>query len=202
MRSSSRPWPSGSSRCCGGPRATRCYRCWMERLPDGSFLSELVAAADKHHREGVLGVRVVEYTIDDGGRPGASGTTYRLLTNVLDPADAPADELAALYAQRWEIESISAGPRPGSMKETHGHVEHPATTRRCHRRRRHPPERARRSPARRSRRPRTRPRPPGRRRDPAAPAAPVQVLAPPAGRGFLRAAICKSVDGWAATRRP
>jgi Transposase DDE domain. len=25
---------------------------------------------------------------------------------VLDPADAPADELAALYAQRWEIESI------------------------------------------------------------------------------------------------
>jgi len=47
----------------------------LERLPDGSFLSELVAAADKHHREGVLGVRVVEYTIDDGGRPGASGTT-------------------------------------------------------------------------------------------------------------------------------
>jgi len=78
----------------------------LERLPDGSFLSELVAAADKHHREDVLGVRVVEYTIDDDGRPGASGTRYRLLTNVLDPADAPADELAALYAQRWEIESI------------------------------------------------------------------------------------------------
>src|SRR5665811_766995 len=36
----------------------------LERLPDGSFLSELVAAADKHHREGVLGVRVVEYTDD------------------------------------------------------------------------------------------------------------------------------------------
>jgi hypothetical protein len=29
-----------------------------------------------------------------------------LLTTILDPAQAPADELAALYAQRWEVESI------------------------------------------------------------------------------------------------
>src|SRR5664279_758147 len=92
----------------------------LERLPDGSLLSELVAAADKHHREGVLGVRVVEYTIDDGGRPGASGTTYRLLTNVLDPADAPADELAALRPTlgdqvdlSWSATGIDEGdPRP------------------------------------------------------------------------------------------
>jgi Insertion element 4 transposase N-terminal/Transposase DDE domain len=78
----------------------------LERLPDGSFLSELVAAPDKRRREYVLPVRVIEYAIDDEGRPGATGTTYRLLTNLLDPAQAPADELAALYAQRWEIESI------------------------------------------------------------------------------------------------
>lgn len=78
----------------------------LERLPDGSFLSELVAATDKRRREDVLPVRVVEYAIDDDGRPGAKNTTYRLLTNLLDPAAAPADELAALYAQRWEIESI------------------------------------------------------------------------------------------------
>src|SRR5450759_5735382 len=56
----------------------------LERLPDGSFLSELVASPDKRRREHVLPVRVIEYAIDDEGRPGATGTTYRLLTNVLD----------------------------------------------------------------------------------------------------------------------
>ena len=78
----------------------------LETLPDGSFVSELVATPDKYRREDVLAVRVVEYAIDDEGRPGAIGTTYRLLTTILDPTQAPADELAALYAQRWEIESI------------------------------------------------------------------------------------------------
>jgi Insertion element 4 transposase N-terminal/Transposase DDE domain len=78
----------------------------LERLPDGSFRSELVATPDKYRRQDVLPVRVIEYAIDDEGRPGATGTTYRLLTTILDPTQAPADELAALYAQRWEIESI------------------------------------------------------------------------------------------------
>jgi Insertion element 4 transposase N-terminal/Transposase DDE domain len=77
----------------------------LERHPDGSYRSELVATADKRTRENVLPVRVVEYTIADDGRPGAKDTTYRLITTILDPAEAPADELAALYAQRWEIES-------------------------------------------------------------------------------------------------
>ena len=78
----------------------------LERLPDGSFLSELVASPDKYRREDVLLVRVVGYAIDDESRPGAIGTTYRLLTTILDPTQAPADELATLFAQRWEIESI------------------------------------------------------------------------------------------------
>ena len=78
----------------------------LERYPDGSFRSELVASTDKYRREDVLTVRVVEYGIDDPGRPGASDTKYRLITTILDPAAAPADELAALYAERWEVESI------------------------------------------------------------------------------------------------
>src|SRR5665811_709313 len=49
----------------------------LERLPDGSFRSELVATADKRTREHVQGVRVVEYAIDDAGRAGASGARYR-----------------------------------------------------------------------------------------------------------------------------
>jgi hypothetical protein len=78
----------------------------LQRLPDGSFVSELVATADKRRREDVCTVRVIEYVLDDPGRPGAQETTYRLVTTLLDPTAAPAGELAALYAQRWEIESI------------------------------------------------------------------------------------------------
>lgn len=78
----------------------------LERLPDGSFRSELVATPDKRIRANVQGVRVVEYAIDDPGRPDAKGTRYRLVTTITDPELAPADELAVLYAQRWEIESV------------------------------------------------------------------------------------------------
>ena len=78
----------------------------LEPYGDGSFRSELVASTDKRTRTNVLAVRVVEYALDADGRPGADGTRYRLLTTLLDPEQAPADELAALYAQRWEIESI------------------------------------------------------------------------------------------------
>lgn len=45
-------------------------------------------------------VRVVEYALDDPCRPQADETRYRLVTTVLDPGDAPAGELAALYAER------------------------------------------------------------------------------------------------------
>jgi IS4 transposase len=31
---------------------------------------------------------------------------YRLITTVMDPGKAPADELAALYHDRWEIETV------------------------------------------------------------------------------------------------
>lgn len=78
----------------------------LQRFADGSFRSEIVATPDKRTRERVLPVRVIEYTLEDAGRPGAEGTRYRLLTTILDPDDAPAAELARLYAQRWEIESV------------------------------------------------------------------------------------------------
>jgi len=76
----------------------------LARHPDGSYASELVAADDRH-REHPLPVRVVEYALDDPGRPGSEATRYRLLTTLLDPGAAPAAELAALYAERWEIEA-------------------------------------------------------------------------------------------------
>jgi Insertion element 4 transposase N-terminal/Transposase DDE domain len=74
-----------------------------QRLPDGSYLSRIYPTPkdQRHGRHGVV-VRVVEYKLE--GVPGAE-PLYRLLTTLLDPAAAPAAELAALYHERWEIET-------------------------------------------------------------------------------------------------
>jgi hypothetical protein len=73
-----------------------------ERLPDGSYRTHLYAPArDRRHREEGVTVRVIEYQLE--GVPEAE-PLYRLVTTVLDPARAPAEELAALYHERWEIE--------------------------------------------------------------------------------------------------
>jgi hypothetical protein len=73
-------------------------------LADGSYLSRIYAATDRRHRDPII-VRVVEYAIHDPGRPKTAGQVYRLLTTILDPVQAPAAELAALYAERWEFEN-------------------------------------------------------------------------------------------------
>jgi hypothetical protein len=71
----------------------------VEQLADGSYLSEIFSQRDPHHSRGGCRVRVVEYTI------AGHDLVYRLITTILDPDQAPAAELAALYAQRWEFES-------------------------------------------------------------------------------------------------
>jgi hypothetical protein len=74
-----------------------------KRLPDGSYLSRVYASPkeQRHGQNGVV-VRVVEYRLE--GIPGAE-PIYRLLTTILDHEAAPATELAALYHERWEIET-------------------------------------------------------------------------------------------------
>lgn len=74
----------------------------VEQLPDGSYLSHVFAARDKRRHADPITVRVVEYTMP--GQPGQA-TVYRLISTILDPHGAPALDLAALYAQRWEIET-------------------------------------------------------------------------------------------------
>lgn len=70
----------------------------IEQLDDGSYLSHIYAARDRRRTDPIT-VRVIEYTL-----PG-NGTVYRLITTILDPDAAPALDLAALYTQRWEIET-------------------------------------------------------------------------------------------------
>src|SRR5215210_5670466 len=76
------------------------------RLADGSYLSTIYPGEkDRRHRAAGVRVRVVEYRLE--GVADAE-PLYRLVTTVLDPAAAPAAELAALYHERWEIEGALA----------------------------------------------------------------------------------------------
>ena len=74
-----------------------------QRLPDGSYLSRIYPSVKdrRHGRRGVV-VRVIEYHLV--GVPGVE-PLYRLLTTILDPGLAPGTDLAALYHERWEIET-------------------------------------------------------------------------------------------------
>jgi hypothetical protein len=75
-------------------------------LADGSYLTTIYPSdKDRRHRTGGIRVRVVEYRLE--GIADAE-PLYRLLTTILDPARAPAAELAALYHERWEIEGALA----------------------------------------------------------------------------------------------
>jgi hypothetical protein len=74
-----------------------------ERLADGSYLSRVYPGDHrKRHSEGIK-VRVIEYRLD--GVADAE-PMYRLVTTILDPAQGSARELAALYHERWEIETV------------------------------------------------------------------------------------------------
>ena len=74
-----------------------------KELPDGSYLSRIYSSQrDWRKKTNGIRVRVIEYTLE--GVPDAE-PLYRLVTTILDHNAAPADELAALYHERWEIET-------------------------------------------------------------------------------------------------
>lgn len=68
----------------------------MQDLPDGSYLSKI--SKGKAHKEQI--VRVIAYKVE------GSDEIDRIVTTILDPEQAPALELAKLYTERWEIESL------------------------------------------------------------------------------------------------
>jgi hypothetical protein len=74
-----------------------------KRLPDGSYLSRIYPSErDLRHKTNGIVVRVIDYRLEgvEGAEP-----IYRLVTSILDHEKAPAKELAALYHERWEIET-------------------------------------------------------------------------------------------------
>jgi hypothetical protein len=99
----------------------------VEVLPDGTFLALLIhtngfrdskrnnllraaRAGEELDPATARVVRVIEYDVPDRTGPGANrraGELIVLLTTILDPAAAGADELAAAYHQRWEHETAN-----------------------------------------------------------------------------------------------
>lgn len=74
-----------------------------QRFRDGSYLSRLYrSTSDRRNRRKGMVVRVIDYRLEgvEEAEP-----IYRLITTILDPKQAPAQELAALYHERWEIET-------------------------------------------------------------------------------------------------
>ena len=108
-----------------------------EQLADGSYVTRVYKTQnDQRRKRAGERVRVVEYELADPALS-ADDQRYRLLTTILDPDQAPAKELAALYPQRWELESAldelkthQRGPRvvlrskhpDGVYQEAYGHL--------------------------------------------------------------------------------
>lgn len=70
-----------------------------ERLPDGSFLSRFPS---RGKGKAPMRVRVIEYKVKNQK---GEDQEVRIITSILDWRVAPAHELAALYAERWEFET-------------------------------------------------------------------------------------------------
>jgi hypothetical protein len=107
-----------------------------ETLADGSYLTSIYALEDRKAKRNGERARVIEYRIDDPALADEE-QRYRLITTILDPDTAPASELAAVYPERWELESAldelkthQRGPRvvlrskspDGVYQEAYGHL--------------------------------------------------------------------------------
>ena len=70
---------------------------------DRSFESIIYESKkDRRAKRNGIRVRVIEYHIN------GSSELYRLITSILDPTKASAEELARLYVRRWTIETALA----------------------------------------------------------------------------------------------
>lgn len=80
----------------------------IEVFDDGSYLAR-IKPSDKLIKKGLcsakerLTVRVIEYEVQF--EDGSHSESVRLITTLTDPETAPAEELARLYAERWNVET-------------------------------------------------------------------------------------------------
>ncbi|TLQ44594.1 transposase [Streptomyces marianii] len=75
-------------------------------LADGTYLSHLNGARGKRTTVRVIEYTVMTTTLDADGVSEETSELFRLNTTLLDPASAPARELAELYTARWTSETV------------------------------------------------------------------------------------------------
>lgn len=78
----------------------------IKYFSDGSFLAKIYPSNwyRENDKNGIL-VRVIEYKLDDPQRTGHD-EVHRLMTNLLDAEQFPAEELIMEYHERWEEEIV------------------------------------------------------------------------------------------------
>jgi hypothetical protein len=76
-----------------------------KRLPDGSFLSTIYAHTDRKQETGIK-VRVIDYDAEVTRDRNTTKYGYRLITTLMDHVSFPLHELAKLYRERWEFETM------------------------------------------------------------------------------------------------
>ena len=105
--------------------AQKLWRLWstvnpdpIRTLPDGSYLAEITS---QHGRAGKtrinldnvkdprlathIPVRIIEYQVEGHYDQDGKSEIFRLVTTIIDPGEASADQLAQAYHERWELES-------------------------------------------------------------------------------------------------
>jgi hypothetical protein len=91
---------------------------FIRTLPDGSYLAEITS---QHGRAGKtrinldnvsdprlathIPVRIIEYQVEGHYDQDGKSEIFRLITTIIDPGEASADQLAQAYHERWELES-------------------------------------------------------------------------------------------------
>jgi len=74
----------------------------VEEFDDDSYISIIYPSTGTDRKKRGIKVRVIEYEV----KGTQSGEVIRLITNILDPKLGPAEELAGLYHERWEFETM------------------------------------------------------------------------------------------------
>jgi Insertion element 4 transposase N-terminal/Transposase DDE domain len=89
----------------------------LRALPDGSYLSEITnQPAGSRTRISLdnvsdpqlathIPVRVVEYQVQTDPADATKSETFRIITNILNPDDLDATEVAQVYHERWDLET-------------------------------------------------------------------------------------------------
>jgi Insertion element 4 transposase N-terminal/Transposase DDE domain len=89
----------------------------LRALPDGSYLSEITnqptGSRTRISLDNVsdpqlathIPVRVVEYQVQTDPADATKSETFRIITNILNPGDLDATEVAQAYHERWDLET-------------------------------------------------------------------------------------------------